>query len=268
MSIWRKFLGILEQGHKRLSCPHCKRTVDVGSELFGATVSCPYADCGRQFSIPSLYLDRPTPAPPSHELKKKPIAVTSTPASKLPHQAAPLALEGSEEQVLRALALRKAMQTYVQLQLNLRMNPRPDLAEALAESLAFRHKALTILLDHLHRERRASWFIENAHPDRQYEIFCNIENQLRAGRRDDEVVVPDSISSASDSQRTVTPTTARVRPSTSPPQGPACMAQEAGCIAVATWRHSSGKLLCCDEHKEVMDVMLRLNRIDGSWQRL
>jgi hypothetical protein len=48
---------------------------------------------------------------------------------------------------------------------------------------------------------------------------------------------------------------------------PACMFQEASCTERATWRTSKGHY-CCDEHKEVMDVGFRLNRIDPGWERL
>ena len=46
-----------------------------------------------------------------------------------------------------------------------------------------------------------------------------------------------------------------------------CRMQPAGCAAPATWRNRAGHYFC-DEHKEVMDVMLRLNHHDPGWQRL
>jgi len=46
-----------------------------------------------------------------------------------------------------------------------------------------------------------------------------------------------------------------------------CRMQPAGCAAPATWRNRVGQYFC-DEHKEVMDVMLRLNHHDPGWQRL
>jgi hypothetical protein len=48
---------------------------------------------------------------------------------------------------------------------------------------------------------------------------------------------------------------------------PACKMQQAGCAAPATWRNHVGHYFC-DEHKQVMDVMLRLNHLDPGWKRL
>jgi len=46
-----------------------------------------------------------------------------------------------------------------------------------------------------------------------------------------------------------------------------CMLRQAGCSAPATWRNRAGQYFC-DEHKEVMDVMLRLNHHVPGWERL
>lgn len=38
--------------NRQFSCPHCGKSVKVGPEASGATVSCPNANCARQFQIP------------------------------------------------------------------------------------------------------------------------------------------------------------------------------------------------------------------------
>lgn len=48
---------------------------------------------------------------------------------------------------------------------------------------------------------------------------------------------------------------------------PSCMFHKVACTKRATWKDSKGHYFC-DEHKEVMGVGFRLNKIDPGWERL